>query len=178
MGKSTRNSTYRNSVRKQFSITTRIPLPYSRETGKSHEIFISTYFFILQYTSLNIFFPIPWNRFTSNEGLNKDNVCVCVCVCFNFYPLIFGCARSSSLHMGSLQLCRVGATLHCGVWASHCYGFSCGTWAPGSWASVVVAHGLRCPTACGIFPDQGFKTHVPCIGRWILNHWTTRKVKG
>ena len=25
----------------------------------------------------------------------------------------------------------------------------------GAWASVVVAHGLRCSTACGIFPDQG-----------------------
>ena len=22
------------------------------------------------------------------------------------------------------------------------------------------------------------QTHVPCIGRWILNHWTTKKVPG
>ena len=42
--------------------------------GSPMKSFISTYFFILQYTSLNIFFPIPWNRFTSNEGSNKDNV--------------------------------------------------------------------------------------------------------
>ena len=29
--------------------------------------------------------------------------------------------------------------------------------------------------ACGIFPDQGLKC-VPCIGRWTLNHCTTREV--
>ena len=28
---------------------------------------------------------------------------------------------------------------------------------------------------CGIFPDQG-SNHVPCIGRQILKHWTTREV--
>ena len=30
--------------------------------------------------------------------------------------------------------------------------------------AVVVVHGLSCPVACRIFPDQG-QTHVPCIGR-------------
>ena len=29
--------------------------------------------------------------------------------------------------------------------------------------------------ACGIFPNQG-SACVPCIGRWILIHWTTREV--
>ena len=39
--------------------------------------------------------------------------------------------------------------------------------------------GLTCPVACGMWDlsspirDQ---THVPCIGRQILNHWTTREV--
>ena len=32
---------------------------------------------------------------------------------------------------------------------------SCGSRALGAWASVVVAHGLSCSAACGIFPDQG-----------------------
>ena len=41
--------------------------------------------------------------------------------------------------------------------------------------SVVVAHGLSCSTACGIFLDQG-STRVPCIGRQILNHCATREV--
>ena len=37
----------------------------------------------------------------------------------------------------------VGATLHCGAWASHCGGFSCcRAQALGTQASVVVAHGL------------------------------------
>ena len=31
---------------------------------------------------------------------------------------------------------------------------SCGSQAPGA-GSVVVAHGLSCSAACGIFPDQG-----------------------
>ena len=44
----------------------------------------------------------------------------------------------------------------CGAGASHCGGFSCcDARALGAWASVVVAHSLSCPMACGIFPDQG-----------------------
>ena len=35
----------------------------------------------------------------------------------------------------------------------------------GGWASVVVAHGLSHPAACGIFPDQGSN-----LGPW---HWQT-----
>ena len=39
--------------------------------------------------------------------------------------------------------------------ASHCGGFSyCGV-VQDARASVVVAHRLSCPAACGIFPDQG-----------------------
>ena len=40
--------------------------------------------------------------------------------------------------------------------------------------SVGVAHGPSCSAACGIFPDQA-RTRVPCIGRQILNHCTTRE---
>ena len=40
--------------------------------------------------------------------------------------------------------------------------------------SAVAVHGLSCPAACRIFaPQPGIK---PCIGRWILNHWTSRDV--
>ena len=46
-----------------------------------------------------------------------------------------------------LQLWRAGATLRCGVWASHCGGFSCcGARALGAQASVVAACGL---SGCG-----------------------------
>ena len=48
----------------------------------------------------------------------------------------------------SLVVAR-GATLCCGVWASHCGGFSCcGARALGTRASVVVAHGL---SSCGLW---------------------------
>lgn len=34
---------------------------------------------------------------------------------------------------------------------------------------------LSCPKAHGnLVTDRG--SHVPCIGRWMLNHWTVRKV--
>ena len=45
-----------------------------------------------------------------------------------------------------------------------------------STGSVVVVHGLSCSVACGIFPDwDTSQTSVPCIARWILNHWATRE---
>ena len=40
-----------------------------------------------------------------------------------------------------------------------------------------MAHGLSSSTTCGIFPNRD-RTHVSCTGRWILNHWTTRKPSG
>ena len=44
----------------------------------------------------------------------------------------------------------------CVAQASHYGGFSCcRARALGAWASVVVARGLICPMACGIFLDQG-----------------------
>ena len=52
--------------------------------------------------------------------------------------------------MRGLSLVAVrGATLCCGVWASHCCGFSCcGARALGMQASVVVARGL---SSCGLW---------------------------
>ena len=53
--------------------------------------------------------------------------------------------------------------------ASHRGGFSCwGVQALGAWASVVVAHGLSCPAACGIFPDQGLNPRP--LG-WQADSW-------
>ena len=47
-----------------------------------------------------------------------------------------------------------------------------GLWSAGS---VVVARGLRCSAACGIFPDQGSKPS-PLHWQVILNHCATRGV--
>ena len=40
--------------------------------------------------------------------------------------------------------------------------------------SVAVALGLRCSEARGASRTRD-QTGVPCIARWILNHWTTRE---
>ena len=46
---------------------------------------------------------------------------------------------------------------------------------PGVQASQLWCTGC-CFATCGTFPDQG-RTWVPCIGRQILNHWTTKEVQ-
>ena len=64
--------------------------------------------------------------------------------------------------------------LRCSLWASSSCGkqglpWSCGTWtslgvrALGCAGSAVAVHGLSCPTACGVFPDQGLN---PCSLYW------------
>ena len=86
--------------------------------------------------------------------------------CFLF---IFGCTGSSFLSR---------AFSSCGARASHCSVFSSyRAQALGTWDSVVAVHrlysmspevvapGLSCSSACGIFPDQGSNT-------WSL-HWQT-----
>ena len=66
-----------------------------------------------------------------------------------------------------------GYSLWC--WASHCGDFSyCWAWPLEDGGTWVVAHGFSCPEACGIFLVQG-SNRVPCIGRWIPYHWTTRE---
>ena len=50
---------------------------------------------------------------------------------------------------------KQGLLSSCSAQDSHCSGFShCRAQALGAWASVVEAHELSCPMACGIFPDQ------------------------
>ena len=48
---------------------------------------------------------------------------------FILFIFIFGCIGSSLLHADSLQLRRAGATLRCGVRASHCGARALGSWA-------------------------------------------------
>ena len=67
---------------------------------------------------------------------------------------------------------RLGLLSSCCARASHCCDFSCcRVQAPDWLASVTAACGLSCSAACVIFLDQG--SNCPCVGRWILNHWTT-----
>ena len=115
---------------------------------------------------------------------------------YYFYLFIFGCVGSSLLRAGFLQLRRAGATLRCGVWASHCGGFSCcRAQSLGVRASVVVACGLsscgsralECRlSSCGAqaqllrrmwdLPGPGLKPMSPALAGGILHHCTTREV--
>ena len=64
------------------------------------------------------------------------------------------CAGSWSLPSLFSRCTNRGLRSSCGARASHCGGFIChGARALGTWASVVVACGLSCPMACGIFLD-------------------------
>ena len=42
---------------------------------------------------------------------------------------------------------------------------------------LIVEHVLSCPLVYGIFsyPTRD-GTHIPCVGKWLLNHWTIREV--
>ena len=113
------------------------------------------------------------------------------------YLYIFGCAGSSSPCWHFLYLWQEVASaspLCCGVWPSHCAGFRCcGARALGSRASVAVSHGLvsqlpgsRAQTqrlwSMGLVAPRHVgssrtrdRAHIPCIGRWILHPWATRK---
>ena len=60
-------------------------------------------------------------------------------------------------------------------WASHCIGSSyCRAWAQVHGWEVVLT-GLVAPRHVESSRTRD-QTRVPCIGRWILNHWTTREV--
>ena len=72
-----------------------------------------------------------WKHTASHceDGLNKmGQVSTRTASSFFFnkfiYLFIFGCVRCSLLRTGFLSLRRMGATLCCSVWASHCGGLS------------------------------------------------------
>ena len=88
----------------------------------------------------------------------------CSEVCQEGYGYLFiyfwPCWVFTALHQLSLLAVSEGSS----ACASHCSGFSCcGAWVPGLAGSVVVAHGLSCPEACGILWDKGWN---PCPLHW------------
>ena len=75
----------------------------------------------------------------------ENTHCSFLFICLLFVYL--GCIGSSLLLAGFFQLRQAGATLHCGVQASYCCGFSCcRAWALDTRVSVVATHGL---SSCG-----------------------------
>jgi len=79
------------------------------------------------------------------------------------------------LHAARGGLLGCGAGFSLGM-ASLCVDFSsCGSRALEHRLSSC-GHRLSYPLACGIFLDQG-SDRILCIGRRILNHWTTREAR-
>ena len=95
---------------------------------------------------------------------------------------VFGSTGSSLLHRG---LSSVVARLlsSCGAWVSHCSGLSCCAQARGhrgfsscsTWAQQLWRMGLVALQYVEFSWTRDL-THVPCISRQILNHWTTGKI--
>ena len=83
-------------------------------------------------------------------------------ICINW--LIFGCAGSLLWAIFSSHSEREPRS-SCGGCVSHCGGFSC----------CREGLGLSCLQLVESSQTRD-RTRVPCIGRWILYHWTTREV--
>ena len=49
-----------------------------------------------------------------------------------------------------------------------------GLWTAGS--VVVVHNSQRCSVAREVLHKQESNTHVLCVGKWVLSHWTTKEV--
>ena len=64
--------------------------------------------------------------------------------------------------------------LSCSMWDLHCGVQDLSLQQVGF--SLIAAHGLSCPMAYRILVPWPGIDHIPCIGRWILNHWTIREV--
>ena len=89
---------------------------------------------------------------------------------------IFGCTKSSLLPEAFSSCSEQGLLASCRVQASHCGGFSCcRPWALGLWAQWLWHTGSVAPWHVGSSWTRD-RTYVPCIGNWLLNHWTTMKV--
>ena len=68
-----------------------------------------------------------------------------------------------------------GLLSSCGAQASHFNGFSCGAQALGRLGFSSCGYGLSCPGMWGLSSRTRGRILFPCIGRRILNHWTTRE---
>ena len=89
---------------------------------------------------------------------------------FKFYLLLTALSLRSFLWAFS-SCSDYGATLLCGMWASHCGGLSCcRAWALGTWVSIQLwLTGLVAPWHVRSSQTRD-RTCVPCIGRWVPIH--------
>ena len=87
-----------------------------------------------------------------------------------FFMVVLSLSRSVAFSSCGEQ----GSLSSRGTWASHCCGFSCcGAWTPECWFSSCGAWAVS-PWHEGS-SLAGDQTHVSCVTKQILNHWTTRE---
>ena len=55
------------------------------------------------------------------------------------------------------------------------FSLSVSPWAPEWVSSVVAMHVLSCPNIWDLSFQTRDQTSIPCIERWVRNHWTTRE---
>ena len=128
----------------------------------------STITYLIQFLLLNILilFFLIINMAVVNMFEYKSFLCICFffkrIICLFMTALILDC------FLWPFCSCREQVLLSsCGVWSSHCGSFSCcGMWALGCDGSVVVAYGLSCSVAYGIFLDQRLN---PCPLHWQVD---------
>ena len=101
---------------------------------------------------------------------------------------LFGCGDLCYCAWAFSSRVEWGLLSSCGTRASHCDGFSCcEAWALGTQAQQMQLTGSRAPTqslwCLGLITRQRVASSwirdqicVPCIGRWIPNHWATKEV--
>ena len=99
-----------------------------------------------------------------------------VCSLLPLILFIFDCTGSSLLRTSFLQLQRAGG--YSLLWCADSL-----RWPLLLWSMGPGARGLQWLWCVGLVALQNMEssqtrdgTHVPCIGRWTLNHWITREV--
>ena len=98
-----------------------------------------------------------------------------ICLTFSFFSYLFWATLGLYSCKRPFSSCGEQATLCFCAWASHCGGFSCRNMrALELMGSELWSTGLADPKHTGSSWTRGW-TCVPRIGRWILNHWTTRE---
>ena len=106
----------------------------------------------------------------------KPRVTDSFCLDFPICTMGLHCLHFDLFILAVLGLCsHMQVFSGCGVQSSHCHSFSCyGAPALGARAQWLWCRGLVAPRHVGSSCTRD-GTHVPCIERQILNHWTTRQ---
>ena len=134
---------------------------------------------------------ILWDEYIDDKGINLYNVldfCIYFLIflflkvdnCFLFLKVfIYLLLLLFYFWLHWLFVAVPNTFSRCLVWASHCSVFSCcRAWALGyvSFSSCVTQTGLVYLQQVESSQTRD-QTHVPCIGRWSLNHRTIREVQ-